>query len=156
MCVVTCAVRLQHRGDEYNALKHRIQDIILKELLALHPELRDRVEFLEVGTPLSAAHFLAKPLGESYGIEMSVARCVCVGVCKGGGVTEGFAHCTCRHHAEWARPRTPIPGLFLTGHDTLSPGLMGAAFSGLVSAIAAVPSLCFDILPLLPSAIFHQ
>jgi phytoene dehydrogenase-like protein len=36
----------------------------------------------------------------------------------------------------WLRPRTRIPGLWLTGQDTLSCGVTGAMMGGMASAIA--------------------
>jgi hypothetical protein len=35
------------------------------------------------------------------------------------------------------QPRTPVAGLFLTGADSLSLGVTGAAMSGLMTAVAA-------------------
>ena len=35
--------------------------------------------------------------------------------------------------------RTPVPGLFLTGQDVLSPGIAGALWGGMLGAAAIDP-----------------
>jgi all-trans-retinol 13,14-reductase len=39
-----------------------------------------------------------------------------------------------RFRVPWLGPRTPIDGLFLTGQDAVAHGVMGALYSGLVTA----------------------
>jgi all-trans-retinol 13,14-reductase len=39
-------------------------------------------------------------------------------------------------HARWLRPRTKVPGLWLTGQDIMSCGVSGAMMGGLACAMA--------------------
>ena len=44
-----------------------------------------------------------------------------------------------RYQTRALRPRTPLPGLFLSGADMASVGVMGAMVGGVLSAVAAEP-----------------
>lgn len=102
------------RGAGYDALKaqwtRRLLDVMYQQL----PQLRGRVVHSELSTPLSTRHFCNWPAGELYGLEHTPER---------------FAQ-------DWLRPRTRIPGLWLTGQDVLSCGVVGAMMAGCLSAIA--------------------
>lgn len=101
----------QKRGPEYEALKRRFQTRMLEALLTRLPALRGRVDHAELSTPLTAAHFGGHPHGELYGLDSSPAR-----------------------FASPSRPKTSVPGLFLTGADVASCGVGGAAFGGALCA----------------------
>ncbi len=66
----------------------------------------------ELSTPLSTKHFSNYSHGEIYGLE----------------------HTPARFRLKWLRPQTPIKNLFLTGQDTLTVGVGGALFSGVITA----------------------
>lgn len=51
--------RVNHRGAEYDSLKKNIGDMIWKQTLALFPQLQDKVEFFDVGTPITNNYYLA-------------------------------------------------------------------------------------------------
>lgn len=110
------ATAWRKRGEEYEALKRRWSERLLEELYAIAPQTRGRVAHHELSTPLSTRHFTGNPSGEIYGMEHSPAR----------------------YRQRWLRPRSFLPGLFLTGQDIVTVGVGGALFSGLITAIAIV------------------
>jgi all-trans-retinol 13,14-reductase len=81
------------------------------------PELRSMVAFVELSTPVSTEHFTRAPRGAIYGIEPTPER---------------YAN-------RYLRPRTPLEGLFLSGADMASVGVMGAFVGGLLCAAAMEP-----------------
>lgn len=109
--------RIKHRGAEYEALKTALAQKLLDAMLRLYPHLADRVAFTELGTPLSSAYYLGSARGESYGL----------------------AHTPARYRQEWLRPTTALPGLYLTGQDIVSAGVVGALIAGCLSAVAVAP-----------------
>lgn len=110
----------RRRGGDYQALKERIADGMLRTVERRLPGFRDLVAFRELSTPLTTEHFTAHPGGEIYGIPFTPARL----------------------RMPFLRARTAIPGLFLAGADAAGPGIMGATMGGLLAAAAvAGPSI---------------
>ncbi len=109
--------RWRRRGEEYESLKKSLEQRLLDQFLRHLPALRPHVAFAELSTPISTEHFTRSPRGAIYGLEPTPAR---------------FAN-------RWLRPRTPIPGLFLSGCDVGTVGVMGAMLGGVLSATAAEP-----------------
>lgn len=105
------------RGPEYEALKQRIQDSLLEQLLEHMPELRPMVDHVELSTPASTQHFCRPVAGSIYGLEATPER---------------FA-------SPWLRPRSPIRGLYFAGSEAAMVGVMGAMLGGLLAAAAAEP-----------------
>jgi all-trans-retinol 13,14-reductase len=101
----------QKRGAGYEALKARFQERLLKVVYQRLPQLKGKVDFAELSTPLSAAHFSSHPRGELYGLDHTPAR-----------------------YALPLKAKTPLPGLFLTGADLVSCGVAGAAMGGVLTA----------------------
>ncbi len=106
----------RQRGEDYEAYKDRFKSLMLEKLFALHPETRGCIDWAEVSTPLSTAHFANYPSGEIYGLE----------------------HTPKRFRCKWLRPRTPIKNLYLTGQDIVTCGVGGALFSGVLTASAVL------------------
>lgn len=104
------------RGEDYEQLKERLAQRMLTSLYARLPHLEGRVAYSEVSTPLSTEWFGAWSRGELYGLD----------------------HTPDRVRAGWLRPRTRIPGLWLTGQDTLSCGVVGAMAAGVAAFTAMV------------------
>jgi len=102
------------RGDSYEELKQRHTERLLDTLYEHLPRTKGRVAFHELSTPLSTRHFSNHPHGEVYGVELSPER----------------------FRMPWLAPRTPLPGLFLTGQDAVAHGIVGALYGGVVSAAA--------------------
>lgn len=102
------------RGDDYEALKKTLGDRLMEALYEKMPQLRGKVDYFEISTPLSTEWFCAYKRGELYGLE----------------------HDPERFKQDWLTPRTKIPGLWLTGQDVLSCGVVGAMMGGLLTATA--------------------
>ena len=85
---------------------------MLSALLKEFPALRGRVAFAELGTPLTSAFYLGKPHGESYGLLPTPLR----------------------FRLPWLQPGTAVPGLYLTGQDSLNVGVVSALISGIITS----------------------
>jgi all-trans-retinol 13,14-reductase len=66
--------RVKKRGAEYEALKHNVATRMLAHLFELHPELENKIDFWELGTPLSTQHYIGAVTGESYGLAATPDR----------------------------------------------------------------------------------
>jgi all-trans-retinol 13,14-reductase len=102
------------RGDDYEALKRNYGERLLEHLYDKVPQVRGRIDYWEVSTPLSMKWFCGWQRGELYGLD----------------------HDPSRMRQRWLRPRTQVPGLWLTGQDIMSCGVSGAMMGGLAAATA--------------------
>nr|WP_298164254.1 NAD(P)/FAD-dependent oxidoreductase [uncultured Pseudomonas sp.] len=108
--------RWMKRGDDYLALKEDIGKRLLEELLRHVPKAREAVDYYEVSTPLSYETFAKRERGGFMGIESSPQR----------------------FQQKWLRAQTPIEGLYLTGQDVATDGVIGALVGGVLCASAVV------------------
>jgi all-trans-retinol 13,14-reductase len=104
------------RGDDYEALKADFGKRLMAVLYDKVPEARGKVDYYEVSTPLSTNWFGGYQRGELYGL----------------------AHTGQRLEQDWLRPKTTIPGLWMTGQDILTCGVTGAMMSGLITTMSMV------------------
>jgi len=128
------------RGEEYDALKEKIAAQLLEELYKKLPQLRGKIDYYEVSTPLSTNWFSRYGRGELYGLD----------------------HTPERFNQTWLRPKTQITGLYLTGQDALGCGVVGAMIGGLLCTLSiqglkgaalakrmcADPAVTYDDLPI--------
>lgn len=96
------------RGDEYEALKANLAGRMLDKFERFLPGVRQQIDYMEVSTPLSTRYFAGYERGELYGLDHSPARFL----------------------DRSLRPRTAIRGLYLTGQDIASCGVVGAMAGG--------------------------
>lgn len=104
------------RGEDYDAFKNALGDRLMQHLYDKLPQLEGKVDYYEVSTPLSTEWFSAYRQGELYGLD----------------------HTPERLQQDWLGPRTRIPGLWLTGQDTLTCGVTGAMMAGVLTTTAMV------------------
>ncbi len=104
------------RGADYEAVKARWGERLMAVLYEHLPQLRGKVDYVEISTPLSTNWFGGYQRGELYGLD----------------------HDPSRFQQDWLTPRTRIKGLWLTGQDVLSCGVVGAMMSGVLTATAMV------------------
>jgi all-trans-retinol 13,14-reductase len=104
------------RGEDYEAFKAGLGERLMRHLYDKLPQLEGRVDYYEVSTPLSTEWFAGYRRGELYGLD----------------------HTPERMQQDWLGPRTSIPGLWLTGQDTLTCGVTGAMMAGLLTTTAMV------------------
>ena len=109
--------RWRKRGDDYEGWKTKLQDRLLEQFLSHMPGLRDMVDHVELSTPVSTDHFCRPVKGSIYGLEPTPER----------------------FENPWLRPRSPIPGLFFSGSEVASVGVIGAMIGGVLGALAAEP-----------------
>lgn len=100
------------RDKDYYEMKVRLAEHYLDLLEWRFPGFRKLVGFQELATPLTVEYFQETSRGNFYGIPGTPGR---IG-------------------KPWARVTTPVKGLYLTGADVLSLGIMGAAMGGVKTA----------------------
>ncbi len=104
----------QKRGGDYQNFKEQLSARLLEVLVREVPQLADTIDYHELSTPLSTRHFGAYDDGEIYGLE----------------------HTPERFKTKGLRPKTPIPGLWITGQDVCTAGIAGALYGGVLCASA--------------------
>jgi all-trans-retinol 13,14-reductase len=106
--------RWKHRGVAYEQLKARLAGNLLRELENAVPQVRGKIDYCELSTPLSTLSFTNHQHGEIYGL----------------------AHVPERFRLNCLGPRTAVPGLYLTGADVTTAGVTGAMMAGVLAASA--------------------
>ena len=100
------------RGPAYSALKERIAQGMLELAESAAPGLTELVDYVETSTPLTYEHYTAHPAGAFYGPPATPLR----------------------FRSRPLGPRTAVAGLFLSGQDVGSTGIMGAMMGGVAAA----------------------
>jgi len=119
---------VKKRGDEYTEIKDCIGHQMIEQTCQLFPQLRDNIDYTEIGSPVTNTHYIAAPHGEIYGLDHTSERFEPYMVAK-------------------LRPETDVPGLFLSGQDILTCGFTGALFSGVLTAQACLGrNVMFDLI----------
>ncbi len=62
------------RYADFEALKHDMERVLLRQLLARLPKLAPLFDFVELSTPLSTEHFVRPAQGSIYGLEPTPTR----------------------------------------------------------------------------------
>ncbi len=101
------------RGEDYNALKEKIGEKIIKAAERHIPDLSRHLDYVEYATPLSNEYWVNAVQGGSYGPEMTPNQ-------MGPGRFNSFT--------------AGIDGLFLVGAGTLAGGIMPCVASGVIAA----------------------
>ena len=104
------------RDEGYARIKEEIGERLLDGLARYVPGVRDAVDVMEVSTPLSYERFLRRQRGGFMGFEASPER----------------------FRTRWLRAPTPIAGLYLSGQDVTSDGVIGALTGGVIAASSAL------------------
>ena len=102
------------RGEEYEAKKEEFAQRLLAKLYEKFPHLEGKVDYYELSTSLSTDYFCRYSEGEIYGLD----------------------HTPDRFELDWLKPKTRIPGLYLTGQDIMTCGVVGAMLGGLLTTVA--------------------
>ena len=115
------------RGAEYDALKEKISQRLLDDLYKHMPQLRGKVDYYELSTPLSTEWFQLNDRGEIYGLD----------------------HDADRFKQDWLHSITPIKGLYMTGQDVVTAGVGGALMAGVLTTAAMQGRRYRDVFKLL-------
>jgi all-trans-retinol 13,14-reductase len=102
----------KNRGQEYEELKERYSQRLLKKLYKQLPQLEGKVDYYELSTPLSTKHFVNYNQGEIYGLD----------------------HSPLRFDSNAIHVNSSIKNLYLTGQDIVSCGVAGALLSAVVTS----------------------
>jgi len=100
------------RGEDYEAQKEKMSQRLLETLFKYEPQLRGKIDYYELSTPLSTKHFTNYQQGELYGLEHTPDRFV----------------------QKFLRIHSPVKKLYMAGQDIITCGLGGAFSSGLLAA----------------------
>jgi len=101
------------RGDEYLAYKEALSQKLLNKLFEREPQLRDKLDYYELSTPLSTQFYQKNVSGEIYGLDHFVER-----------FNKPFLH-----------PQTPVKNLYMTGADIMTAGVGGALMAGVITTM---------------------
>lgn len=93
----------RNRGGEYDALKHRVAEGLLDFVDRRYPGFKALVDYCEVSTPLTVETFTGHPRGSVYGVPATPER----------------------FRLPYLAVATPVRGLYLTGSDVASLGIVG-------------------------------
>ncbi|KAI7803604.1 all-trans-retinol 13,14-reductase-like [Triplophysa rosa] len=99
--------KVKSRNADYKELKETLINTILEMVTQIYPKIKDKIVYVDAGTPITNQHYIAASKGEIYGID----------------------HCLSRFTVEMnatIRPQTPIKNLLLTGQDVMLCGFAGA------------------------------
>ena len=118
-----CETHWRQRGARYEEIKRQLAERLLADLYRHVPATEGAVKAWELSTPLSTRHFVGAARGQIYGL----------------------AHSPERFLSRDLRPRTPIQGLFLTGQDVGTCGVMGALSGALTTASAMLGRNLFGV-----------
>jgi phytoene dehydrogenase-like protein len=110
---------LGRRPPDYLALKETLSTLLMSQFARRFPALAPLVVHTELSTPLSSVAFTAAEHGGVYGLEASPRRFL----------------------SDALRAKTPVNGLYLTGQDVGTAGIVGAMMGGMLSAAALEPKL---------------
>ena len=102
------------RDEEYERLKKQVAEQMLEKIYHVTPQLKGKIDYMEVSSPLSTKKFTNHQKGEIYGV----------------------AHTPERFRQEFLKPYTPVKNLFLTGQDVLIASIAGAMMGGVLCASA--------------------
>ncbi len=106
---------LEDKGEEYKKIKDSLGQKLIDKSLEIFPQLKDRIIYNNITTPLTYSHFLGKHQGAPYGLEHSMKR-----------------------YTPWMEARlragTDLPGLYLAGQDITTSGVVYSCFSGVLAA----------------------
>lgn len=113
-----------HRDDNYQQLKQHLTDTLIDFVDKHYPGFADIIAYKELSTPLTNEHFTAHHQGAIYGLP---------------AVRDRFE----AQNSAWTTPKTPLPGLYLTGSDVCSLGIVGAMMGGIFTLSDLPDSISF-------------
>ncbi|KAG1664500.1 putative all-trans-retinol 13,14-reductase [Nymphon striatum] len=126
---------VKKRSDDYNAFKQAIGENMVEQCLKLFPHLKNKINDVCVGSPLTHDHYIESPRGEIYGLDHTCYRF------SPNVISE-------------LRPDTEIPGLYITGQDTMACGFSGALHGGLMCASSVLGRLDSSVAPIFKGSYF--
>lgn len=111
----------KRRGDEYEQVKTDIARRLVSMVEKRLPGLANLIDFTDVATPVTMEFFQGNSDGRFFGMPAVPDRL----------------------YKKWTYAKSPVKGLYLTGCDIMSPGLVGALLGGVKCAGAVMGNLGF-------------
>ncbi|MFA6475236.1 MAG: NAD(P)/FAD-dependent oxidoreductase [Patescibacteria group bacterium] len=102
------------RGDDYEQMKQNITKQLLDIVYQTVPQVKGKVDYCELSTPLATKYFTNHSKGEIYGVAITPQR----------------------FRNPYLQPTTPVKNLFLTGGDAMIASIAGGMMGGLLCASA--------------------
>ncbi|XP_076121144.1 all-trans-retinol 13,14-reductase [Alosa pseudoharengus] len=99
--------KVTNRGPDYKELKETFIQTVVDVVVQIYPKIKDRIEYVDAGTPITNQYYIGAPKGEIYGADHGMAR------------FSPELNAT-------IRPQTPLKNLYLTGQDVFLCGFAGA------------------------------
>ena len=65
---------LKRRGDDYEEIKNTVGEMLIEQTCKLFPQIRDHIDFKDIGSPVTNKYYLAQPNGEIYGLDHTLER----------------------------------------------------------------------------------
>uniref|UniRef100_A0A671YKZ0 Si:ch1073-13h15.3 n=1 Tax=Sparus aurata TaxID=8175 RepID=A0A671YKZ0_SPAAU len=121
---------VRKRGDEYYNYKMRFANNLFNWACTLFPNIKDKLVFQDVATPLTNMHYLGAQRGAMYSAEHNLDRFQAEAVARN-------------------RCNTPIKNLYISGQDVFSCGIAGALHGGLLCASTVLDHIVYIDLLLL-------
>ena len=106
---------VRERGEDYDASKESITTKLLEILYEFVPQVKGKVEYVHLATPLSEETWLGAYRGGTY-----------TTLCTPDMFSE--------KNLKWTNQKTEIPGLYVAGASAFFPGLTGAMYGGCLAA----------------------
>ena len=110
---------LKKRGEEYEEFKKTIGHKMIERCCELYPQIKDHIDYVDIGSPVTNKYYIAAPYGEIYGLDHTIERLDAVLTAQ-------------------LRPKTDVASLYLTGQDIMLCGFTGAIYGGLLAAGAVL------------------
>ena len=105
--------------DDVEKIKDEIVARVTAHLFDKFPQLKDKVQFVELATPLTHEFQLGAVRGGPFGLGHTPSRFL--------------------QADSWLRPQSPIKNLFLAGQDMFTCTVPGASMGGFMAAAACFP-----------------
>ena len=102
----------KNRGSDYIQFKQEFSNRIFEKIYKHVPQLKDKISFSELSTPLSTKSMSFYDNGELYGID----------------------HTPQRFRQKWIKVKTPLRYFYMTGQDITTVGIPSALASGALTA----------------------
>jgi len=118
--MTTPAYKHPQRSEEYEGIKQKWKERLRSALLEIYPQLKDRIDMFDVSTPLSIEHYLPTGSGSAIGLDTCA------------GETCRFTNFSIMKMLDM---KSQIPGLWMTGQDTMMIGVPLAQASGLITGM---------------------
>ena len=116
---------MNKRGEDYESLKEKIAGQLMEQLFRILPQLKGKIDYYELSTPLSTRKFMNHEKGEIYGL----------------------AHTPARFRQKLLRANTPLKNFYITGQDVVIASIGGSLMGSVLTASAILKKNVLNQIP---------